>query len=78
MEAPAAAPTQHRHLALKAFVLLLALLVPGGSLLLLGLATWRGVRAARSEGFVAGFRAELRLLRGAPRLPARAAGKLVA
>ena len=73
MEAPAAAPKS--HLALKALLLLLALLLPGGSLLLLALATWRGVKAARSEGFTAGFRQELRLLRGAPRPPSR---KLVA
>ena len=73
MEAPAVAPRS--HLALKALLLLLALLLPGGSLLLLALATWRGVKASRTEGFAAGFREELRLLRGAPRPPSR---KLVA
>ncbi len=50
MDAPPAAPVSRWNLASKGALILVALLLPGGSLILLGMATWRGVKAARSPG----------------------------
>ncbi|WP_373049038.1 hypothetical protein [Vulgatibacter sp.] len=47
--APAAGGTSRWNLALKGLLLLLVLVLPGGSLILLALALWRGVKAARTE-----------------------------
>jgi hypothetical protein len=47
MEAPTAAPVSRWNLVLKGTLVVMALVLPGGSLILLGMATWRGVKSAR-------------------------------
>lgn len=54
MEPPSAAPSSRWNLALKGTLVVLALVLPGGSLLLLGVATWRGARKAARGGTGAG------------------------
>lgn len=58
---PLAATSDKKSLALKGLLLLLAIVLPGGSLLLVALATWKTMKATRSRGEVAAKSAQPRL-----------------